>query len=172
MQEFNEKVLKYLEEREFPKLGHLLKEMNPADVAELYEELPEESMALVFRLLPKELAADAFAYMEPDVQTVLIEKFSDRELHYVINELYLDDAVDMIEEMPANLVHRILKNLDELLRKNRRVIIRTPVIPGYNDGDELHKIRRYCGERGLPLELLTYHTIGETKRSALKANDR
>ena len=66
----------------------------------------------------------------------------------------------------------ILKNLDELLRKNRRVIIRTPVIPGYNDGDELHKIRRYCGERGLPLELLTYHTIGETKRSALKANDR
>ena len=69
----------------------------------------------------------------------------------------------------------ILKNLDELLRKNRRVIIRTPVIPGYNDGDELHKIRRYCGERGLPLELLTYHTIGEAKRSALKAvsaNDR
>ncbi|MBQ1985199.1 MAG: magnesium transporter, partial [Clostridia bacterium] len=126
MQEFNEKVLKYLEEREFPKLGHLLKEMNPADVAELYEELPEESMALVFRLLPKELAADAFAYMEPDVQTVLIEKFSDRELHYVINELYLDDAVDMIEEMPANLVHRILKNLDEETRASVNQILNYP----------------------------------------------
>ena len=126
MQEFNEKVLKYLEEREFPKLGLLLKEMNPADVAELYEELPEESMALVFRLLPKELAADAFAYMEPDVQTVLIEKFSDRELHYVINELYLDDAVDMIEEMPANLVHRILKNLDEETRASVNQILNYP----------------------------------------------
>ena len=126
MQEFNEKVLKYLEEREFPKLGHLLKEMNPADVAELYEELPEESMALVFRLLPKELAADSFAYMEPDIQTVLIEKFSDRELHYVINELYLDDAVDMIEEMPANLVHRILKNLDEETRASVNQILNYP----------------------------------------------
>lgn len=126
MQEFNEKVLKYLEEREFPKLGLLLKEMNPADVAELYEELPEESMALVFRLLPKELAADSFAYMEPDIQTVLIEKFSDRELHYVINELYLDDAVDMIEEMPANLVHRILKNLDEETRASVNQILNYP----------------------------------------------
>ncbi len=126
MQEFNEKVFEYLERREFPKLGLLLKEMNPADVAELYEELPEESMALVFRLLPKELAADSFAYMEPDVQTVLIEKFSDRELHYVINELYLDDAVDMIEEMPASLVHRILKNLDEETRASVNQILKYP----------------------------------------------
>jgi len=126
MQEFNEKVLKYLEEREFPKLGVLLKEMNPADVAELYEELPEESMALVFRLLPKELAADAFAYMDPDIQEVLVEKFSDRELSYVINELYLDDAVDMIEEMPANLVHRILKNLDKEMRDSINQILNYP----------------------------------------------
>ncbi len=126
MQEFNEKVLNYLEQREFPKLGVLLKEMNPADVAELYEELPEESMALVFRLLPKELAADAFAYMDPDVQEVLVEKFSDRELSYVINELYLDDAVDMIEEMPANLVHRILKNLDKEMRDSINQILNYP----------------------------------------------
>ena len=126
MQEFNEKVLKYLEEREFPKLCVLLKEMNPADVAELYEELPEESMALVFRLLPKELAADAFAYMDPDIQEVLVERFSDRELSYVINELYLDDAVDMIEEMPANLVHRILRNLDKEMRDSINQILNYP----------------------------------------------
>ena len=126
MQEINEKVLELLEQREFPKLGLLLKEVNPADVAELYEELPEASMPIVFRLLPKELAADAFAYMSPDIQTVLVEKFSDRELHYVINELYLDDAVDVIEEMPANLVHRILKNLDEETRQSVNQILNYP----------------------------------------------
>jgi len=126
MQEFNEKVLELLEERKFPQLGALLKEMNPADVAELFEELPRENMALVFRLLPKELAADAFAYMTPDEQTVLIEKFSDKELHDVISELYLDDAVDMIEEMPANLVRRILRHVDEETRRSINQILNYP----------------------------------------------
>lgn len=93
-------------------MGNLLKDMNPADVAELFEDLPREKMALVFRLLPKELAADAFAYMNPDEQTVLVEAFSDKELHDVVNELYVDDAADMIEEMPANLVKRILRHTD------------------------------------------------------------
>ena len=113
MQETIEKVLELLEQKEFPKMGALLKEMNPADVAELFEELPVDKIPIVFRLLPKELAADTFAYLEPEQQTILVEKFSDRELHDVINELYLDDTVDMIEEMPANLVHRILKHVDE-----------------------------------------------------------
>lgn len=112
-----EKVLELLENRDFPNLGELLKEMNPADVAELFEGLPHERMALVFRLLPKELAADAFAYMEPDEQSVLVESFSDKELHDVVNELYLDDAVDMIEEMPANLVKRVLRHTDEETRR-------------------------------------------------------
>ena len=126
MQEIIENVLELLEQKEFPKLGALLKEMNPADVAELFEELPEDKMPLVFRLLPKELAADAFAYMAPEEQTVLIEKFSDKELHDVINELYLDDAVDMIEEMPANLVRRVLKNLDEDTRRSINQILNYP----------------------------------------------
>lgn len=107
-----DKILELLENKDFPQLGNLLKDMNPADVAELFEDLPREKMALVFRLLPKELAADAFAYMNPDEQTVLVEAFSDKELHDVVNELYVDDAVDMIEEMPANLVKRILRHTD------------------------------------------------------------
>ena len=100
-----DKILELLENKDFPQLGNLLKDMNPADVAELFEDLPREKMALVFRLLPKELAADAFAYMNPDEQTVLVEAFSDKEL-------YVDDAADMIEEMPANLVKRILRHTD------------------------------------------------------------
>lgn len=107
-----DKILELLENKDFPQLGNLLKDMNPADVAELFEDLPREKMALVFRLLPKELAADAFAYMNPDEQTVLVETFSDKELHDVVNELYVDDAADMIEEMPANLVKRILRHTD------------------------------------------------------------
>lgn len=107
-----DKILELLENKDFPQLGNLLKDMNPADVAELFDDLPREKMALVFRLLPKELAADAFAYMNPDEQTVLVEAFSDKELHDVVNELYVDDAADMIEEMPANLVKRILRHTD------------------------------------------------------------
>lgn len=107
-----DKILELLENKDFPQLGNLLKDMNPADVAELFEDLPREKMALVFRLLPKELAADAFAYMNPDERTVLVEAFSDKELHDVVNELYVDDAADMIEEMPANLVKRILRHTD------------------------------------------------------------
>ena len=107
-----DKISELLENKDFPQLGNLLKDMNPADVAELFEDLPREKMALVFRLLPKELAADAFAYMNPDEQTVLVEAFSDKELHDVVNELYVDDAADMIEEMPANLVKRILRHTD------------------------------------------------------------
>lgn len=107
-----DKILELLENKDFPQLGNLLKDMNPADVAEFFEDLPREKMALVFRLLPKELAADAFAYMNPDEQTVLVEAFSDKELHDVVNELYVDDAADMIEEMPANLVKRILRHTD------------------------------------------------------------
>lgn len=126
MEEMIEKVLELLDEKEFPKLGAYLKEMNPADVAELFEEIPDDKIPLVFRLLPKELAADSFAYMEPEEQSVLIEKFSDKELHDVINELYLDDAVDMIEEMPANLVRRVLKNLDEDTRRSINLILNYP----------------------------------------------
>lgn len=107
-----DKISELLENKDFPQLGNLLKDMNPADVAELFEDLPREKMALVFRLLPKELAADAFAYMNPDEQTVLVEAFSGKELHDVVNELYVDDAADMIEEMPANLVKRILRHTD------------------------------------------------------------
>ena len=83
----------------------------------MLEDLPEQSMPILFRLLPKELAADAFAYMDGDTQEILVRGFSDKELDEVMGEMFLDDTVDLIEEMPANVVKRILRHVDEDTRK-------------------------------------------------------
>ncbi|MCM1523502.1 MAG: magnesium transporter [Ruminococcus sp.] len=100
----------------FVQLKTALQEMMPADIAQLLGELLEErdefgekELTLIFRVLPKELAAEAFTYMDSDLQMVLINAISDRELKAVLDELFLDDTVDIIEEMPANVVSRILK---------------------------------------------------------------
>ena len=80
-----EKILELLEERKYPEIATLVKDMNPADVAALLEELPQQNMPIVFRLCPKELAADAFAYMDGDSQEVLVQGFSDKELDEVMS---------------------------------------------------------------------------------------
>src|SRR5699024_8052824 len=82
--------------------------MNPSDLAALLNELDEKRLPLVFRLLSKELAAEAFVEMDPEQQELLIRGFSDTELREVLDELFVDDAVDIVEEMPANVVKRIL----------------------------------------------------------------
>ena len=104
-----EKALALLTEKKFSQLKQLLSTMNPVDLAGILEEMPQDSLPLVYRLLPKELAAEAFAEMDNDLQEILIQAFSDKELQEVLDELYLDDAVDIIEEMPANVVKRILR---------------------------------------------------------------
>ena len=107
-----EKVLQLLHERRFAEVKATALEMHYADIAEVFRELDNdwESALLLFRLLPKELAAETFAYMEPDLQERLIGAITDRELRYILDELYLDDYVDLIEEMPANVVKRLLNN--------------------------------------------------------------
>ena len=112
-----EKTLELLEKRNYPEIAARIKDMNPADAAVLLEELPQQNMPIVFRLLPKELAADAFAYMDGDSQEVLVKGFSDKELDEVMGEMFLDDTVDLIEEMPANVVKKILRHVDEDTRK-------------------------------------------------------
>ena len=107
-----DKILKLIEEKKFFKLRETLIEMNPADIATIFEEVNQKDTTLLFRVLPKELAADTFTYLESDMQQKLIEAFSDRELSDVIEELFMDDTVDIIEEMPANVVNKILKNVD------------------------------------------------------------
>ena len=113
-----------LEEKKYMTLRDILVTMNPSDVAALFEALPEDRLPLLFRLLPKEQAAETFVEMEPEAQQLLIHGFSDTELKEVVDELYVDDAVDLIEEMPANVVKRILSQADPEMRQSINEILR------------------------------------------------
>ncbi len=115
-----------VEVKKYATLRDILVTMNAADIASLFEEMPEEVVPLLYRLLPKELAADTFVEMEPDTQEMLIRGFSDSELKEVIDELYVDDAVDIVEEMPANVVKRILQSADAEKRKMINNILKYP----------------------------------------------
>ena len=119
-------LLKLLEEKKYPTLRDILVTMNPSDIAAIFDELEEDRLPLLYRLLPKELAADTFVEMEPEAQELLIRGFSDSELKEVINELYVDDAVDIVEEMPASVVRRILSQADPDMRKNINELLRYP----------------------------------------------
>ena len=118
--------LTLLDDKKYTSLRDLLSTMNPADIAAVFEELNESRLPLLFRLLPKDLAAESFVEMEPDAQELLIRGFSDSELKEVIDELYVDDAVDIVEEMPANVVQRILAQADPEMRKQINEILRYP----------------------------------------------
>lgn len=119
-------ITRLLEERNFSQLKEILNEMNPADIAALLEECTSEQALLMFRLLSKENAAETFVLFEGDIQEKFIRAFSDTELHEVMDELYLDDTVDLIEEMPANVVTRILKHTDPETRKLLNEMLRYP----------------------------------------------
>lgn len=119
-------LLKLLDEKKYSTLRDILITMNPSDIAAIFDELAEERLPLLFRLLPKELAADTFVEMDPDAQELLIRGFSDSELREVLDELFVDDAVDIVEEMPANVVRRILSQADPDMRKSINEILRYP----------------------------------------------
>ena len=115
-----------VEGKKYTTLRDILVTMNASDIAAIFEEMPEAKLPLLFRLLPKELAAETFVEMEPEAQELLIQGFSDNELKEVVDELYVDDAVDIVEEMPANVVKRILKQADPEMRKMINEILKYP----------------------------------------------
>ena len=119
-------LLKMLEEKKYAALRDILVVMNPADIAALFDDMEEDRIPLLFRLLPKELAAESFVEMESDAQELLIRSFSDNELKQIVDELYVDDAADLVEEMPANVVKRILKQADPEMRRSINQILRYP----------------------------------------------
>ena len=122
-----EKTLrKLLDEKKYQTLKDILVTLEPADISAVFEELDEVRTPLLFRLLPKGLAAESFAELEPEWQELLIRVFSDTELREVVNELYVDDAVDLVEEMPANVVKRILAQADPQMRKEINEVLRYP----------------------------------------------
>ena len=109
-------LIRMLEDKKYATLRDILVTMNPSDIAELFLDLEDRQIPLLFRLLPKELAAETFVEMETDAQELLIRGFSDNELKEIVDELYADDAADLVEEMPANVVQRILRQADPEMR--------------------------------------------------------
>lgn len=112
-----ENVLQFIEEKKFNDLRIYLQSVNSADLPSLFNELNKEYILIIYRLLSKEKAAEAFAEFDSDIQEQLINGFTDKELKNVMEELFMDDAVDLIEEMPSNVVKRILKNIGANDRK-------------------------------------------------------
>jgi len=121
-----EQALIFLEERKFNELRSLLETWQAVDIAEFLYELPMEKQIVVFRILPKELAAETFVEMDSDSCEYIIKAFSDKELREILDELFLDDMVDIIEEMPANVVHRILSNSDSDVRAEINQLLQYP----------------------------------------------
>lgn len=115
-----------LDKKRYQSIKEILSSLAPADIAIVFKDLESEKIPLLFRLLPKDLAADVFVEMESDDQELLIKHFSDAELKEVINELYVDDAVDIVEEMPASVVKRILRASDPDMRKEINEILKYP----------------------------------------------
>ncbi len=115
--EYEEQIFELIENRRFVQLKNLLSEMQPADIAEIFEEAKDKDIPVLFRILPKELAAEVFVEFESDKQEILVNSFSDSELREVLDELFMDDAADIVEEMPATVAKRILKNTDANTRR-------------------------------------------------------
>lgn len=112
-------IIELMEKKKYKQIKDLFSIMQPFDIAELFEDMPSNSILLLFRLLPKDLAAESFVEMDSTQKEMLISSFTDSELRNVVDELYIDDMVNIVEEMPANVVKRILNNADT----NTRMII-------------------------------------------------
>lgn len=145
-----------LEQKKYVTIRDVLTTMQAIDIAALFNDIDQDRLPLLYRLLPKELAAETFVEMDEDAQTMLIHGFSDTELKEVVDELYVDDMVDLVEEMPANVVKRILRSADNETRKAINEILKYPddsagsimtteyvsLRPAMTVGDAIKRIRR------------------------------
>lgn len=112
-----QEIQELIQNAKYKELKLVLEPINEVDIADLFEELSKEQVIIVFRLLNKEKAADVFAYLEREHQQFIIESISDKEINNIIDELFIDDTVDFLEEMPASVIKKVLKNTDEETRK-------------------------------------------------------
>ena len=126
MDRYLDEIKDMLRRKQYAAVRDLLLPLEPPDIAMLLEESGEEFMPLLYRLLPKELAAEVFVELESDSQEMLINGFSNTELKEVLDELYLDDAVDIVEEMPASVVIRILDKATPEMRKSINEMLQYP----------------------------------------------
>lgn len=129
MEEWNKTVEKWqelIEKGQYILLREELNEENPANVAEFLEELPADKQLFLFRLLSKDMAAEAFSFLDNDTQEMLVTSITDTEVRNIVDNMYLDDTIDFLEEAPANLVSKVLRNTD---RETRALINRFRIIP-------------------------------------------
>ncbi|MCP1102307.1 magnesium transporter [Aequitasia blattaphilus] len=119
-------VMDLIKNREFREIHDELKEMNPVDIAELLEDLDEKDRPLVFRMLDKERGAEVFSYMDDEERQELVKSFTDQEITYILDSMYTDDAVDFLEEMPANVVTRLLERVRTDTRRDVNMLLKYP----------------------------------------------
>lgn len=119
-------IRELLDSKQYTRLRQMLSELNDADIAALLEEMEEQDMLKVFRILPKDLAADVFSYMDVDNQQFIITSLSDRDAANIVDNLMADDAADLMEEMPANVVKKILANASPETRRDINHLLRYP----------------------------------------------
>lgn len=129
--EMKEEILKLMDENRYKDIREIISEMNIVDIAELLMELDKAKLLILFRILPKEIAADVFSYVSIELQQYIIESITDKEIANIVNDLFLDDAVDFLEEMPSNVVKKVLKNADE---ETRKLINQFFIYPEYSAG--------------------------------------
>ena len=121
-----EEIIELLEQNRLAELKEILIKENPIDVADVFEEFPKEKDLIIFKLLPKDFSSEVFSYLSPEKQQEVIENITDEEIKFIVEDMYLDDTVDFIEEMPANIVDKILKNTSNDKRKLINQMLKYP----------------------------------------------
>jgi len=121
-----EEIVELLEQNKLAELKEILINENPIDIADVFEEFPKEKYLIIFKLLPKEFSSEVFSYLSPEKQQEVIENITDDEIKFIVEDMYLDDTVDFIEEMPANIVDKILKNTSSDKRKLINQMLKYP----------------------------------------------
>lgn len=121
-----EEIVELLEQNRLSELKEILIKENPIDVADVFEEFPKEKDLIIFKLLPKDFSSEVFSYLSPEKQQEVIENITDEEIKFIMEDMYLDDTVDFIEEMPANIVDKILKNTSNDKRKLINQMLKYP----------------------------------------------
>ena len=121
-----EEIVELLEQNKLAELKEILINENPIDIAEVFEEFPKEKYLIIFKLLPKDFSSEVFSYLSPEKQQEVIENITDDEIKFIVEDMYLDDTVDFIEEMPANIVDKILKNTSSDKRKLINQMLKYP----------------------------------------------
>ncbi|WP_265446532.1 magnesium transporter [Acetivibrio straminisolvens] len=112
-----EMILNLIEQGKYAEVRNKIADMNVVDIAQLFEEMDKQKLLVIFRVLPKDIAAGVFSYISYELQRYIIESITDSEIRNIIDELFFDDAIDFLEEMPSNIVKKVLENTDETTRK-------------------------------------------------------